>query len=60
MVATLFCITGVALWIAVGVVVSNPPHGGKLKSCYGSVVLHYHECMIEYLASFLGCRAKVK
>ena len=27
--ATIFCVTGVALWCAVGVVVSNPPNGSK-------------------------------
>ena len=43
-VATIFCVTGVALWIAVGVVVSNPPIG-KLKSCYSSIVLYIYIIM---------------
>jgi len=30
-VADVFLIIGVALWIAVAVVVSNPPNGGKKK-----------------------------
>ena len=31
-IAATFCILGVVLWIAVGVVVLNPPNGSKSKS----------------------------
>ena len=32
--ASMFWITGMAVWIVVAVVVSKPPNGSKWKSCY--------------------------
>ena len=37
-VATIFWVIGVILWIAVGAVVNNPPNGSKWKLCYSCTV----------------------
>ena len=38
-VAAIFCIIGLGLWIAVGVVTNNPPSGSKSKCCHISFTL---------------------